>query len=278
MNLREEKKIGIIEKSNNKRLISKLMGLNNKNIYYKSKKELKDLKIKNEIEKTFEKHPAYGYRRLSIELQINKKKIRRIMNKFGLKPPRLWYQKRYTTKQNKDYKDKFDNLIRNIAFPKPNEIWSSDLTYIKHKGRFFYLSAIQDIATKEIISFNLRDKHNSDLILKTIKEGVLKYQKFPRIFHSDRGKEFLNESCINYFKENKVQISASDPGSPWQNGHSESFFSRFKAETGDLNRFEDLGELTEYIYQYINYYNNERIITRLKMSPMKFKRSQRICS
>lgn len=200
------------------------------------------------------------------------------MKKFSLKPPRLWYQKKFITKQNVDYKNKFNNLIRDIIFSKPDEIWSSDLTYIKYKGRFFYLSAVQDIATKEIISFNLGDKHNSDLVLKTIKEGVNKYENFPKIFHSDRGTEFLNEKCINYLKENGVKISVNDAGSPWQNGHSESFFSRFKAETGDLNRFEDLGELTEYIYQYINYYNNERIITRLKMSPLKFKQSQRMCS
>ena len=235
--------------------------------------------VKNEIEKTFSKHPAYGHRRLAIELKINKKRIRRIMRKFGLKPPRLWHQKKYITKQNKDYKDEFDNLIKNIIFPpKLNEVWSSDLTYIKHKGRFFYLSIIKDISTKEIISFNLGDKHNSDLVLKTIKEGFKKCEKFPEIFHSDRGKEFLNENCIDYLKENKVRISVSDAGSPWQNGHSESFFSRFKAEAGDLNRFEDLGELTEYIYQYINYYNNERIITELKMSPIQFKQNQRMCS
>lgn len=255
------------------------MRINNRNIYYKSKKEITDLKVKNEIEKTFNSHPAYGHRRLAIELKINKKKIRRIMKKFNLKPPRLWYRKSYITKQNKDYKDEFDNLIKGLIFPpKPNEIWSSDLTYVKYKGRFFYLSIIKDIAAKEIISFNLGDKHNSNLVLKTIEEGARKHGRFPEIFHSDRGKEFLNEKCIDYLRKNKVRISVSDAGSPWQNSYSESFFSRFKAETGDLNRFEDLGELTEYVYQYINYYNNERIITELKMSPVKFRQNQRMCS
>ena len=94
---------------------------------------------------------------------------------------------------------------------------------------------------------------------------------FPKIFHSDRGKEFLNERCIKYFNENNVKISASDKGSPWQNGHIESFWSRFKCESGDLNRFEDLGELAEYIYQYVDYYNNDRIVTELKTSPVKYK-------
>lgn len=201
------------------------------------------------------------------------------MKKFNLRPPRLWHQKRYTTKQNKAYQDKFTNLIKDIVNPQPNEIWTSDLTYIKYKGRFLYLAIIKDVVTKEVISFNLGNRHNGDLVLKTIKEGVEKYGRFPNIFHSDRGKEFLNEKCINYLKENNVRISVSDAGSPWQNPYSESFFSRFKAETGDLNRFEDLGELTEYIYQYIDYYNNERIITKLRMSPVQFRQQiQRMCS
>jgi len=78
-----------------------------------------------------------------------------------------------------------------------------------------------------------------------------------------------------------IEVSVSDPASPWQN-HIESFFSRFKAESGDMNRFETLEELLEelieFIYQYINYYNSERIVTRLKTSPVKYRQSQRICS
>lgn len=200
------------------------------------------------------------------------------MRKFSLKPPRLWYQKKYLTKSNKDYQSKFKNLIENINNPEINEIWSSDLTYLKHQNRFFYLSVIQDIATNEVIGFNMGDRHNANLVLKTIKEACLKYYHLPKIFHCDRGKEFLNESCINYFKKCHIQISASDPGSPWQNGHTESFFSRLKAESGDLNRFETPEELTEYIYQYINYYNNDRIVEKLKMSPIQYKQTLRQCS
>lgn len=252
-------------------MAAQIIGINHKNIYHKSKKEINDLKTKEEIEKTFEKHPAYGHRRLAIELKINKKKILRIMRKFSLKPPRLWYQKRYLTKPNNQYKNEFKNLIENIKSPKINEIWSSDLTYIKCQNKFLYLSVIQDIATNEVVACNIGDQHNSDLVLRTIKEAALKYQILPQIFHSDRGREYLNKSCIEYFKGCGIQISVSDPGSPWQNGHSESFFSRFKAETGDLNRFEVPEELAEYIYQYIHYYNHDRIIVRLKMSPIKYK-------
>jgi len=254
------------------------MNTNTKNIHYQSKKEVKDLIVKKQIEDTFEDHPAYGHRRLALELKMNKKKVRRIMRKYGLKPPRLWYQKKYLTEQNKNYLYEFNNLVKDMIKPNINQIWASDLTYLKYQGKWLYLSVIQDICTKEVVGCNLGDKHNSDLVLKTIKEAIGKQNKAPEIFHSDRGKEYLSENCIQYLKNQKTKISVSDTGSPWQNSHAESFFSRFKAETGDLNRFEDLGELTEYVYQYINYYNTERIITRLKTSPVKYKQSLRMCS
>ena len=63
----------------------------------------------------------------------------------------------------------------------------------------------------------------------------------------------------------------SDPGSPWQNTWSESFFSRFKMEFGSFNRFETLGELLENIFSYMHYFNTTRIQTRLKMSPYQYK-------
>ena len=151
------------------------MGINNKNIYNQGKKqgkkETKDLIVKKQIEDVFKVHPAYGHRRLAIELEMNKKKTRRIMKKYNLKPPRLWYQKKYLTKPNFKYQNEFNNLIKEIRFPKENEIWASDLTYIKFRDNFIYLSAIQDISNNEVVSCNLGNRHDSSLVLKTIKEG-----------------------------------------------------------------------------------------------------------
>jgi len=151
------------------------------------------------------------------------------------------------------------------------EVWSTDLTYIKFQGKFIYLSIIQDIVGKEVVGFNLSIHHDSELVLKTIKEAALKTGRFPHIFHSDRGRENLSRLCTDYLEENHVKVSVSDPGSPWQNAWSESFFSRFKQESGNLNRFANLGELIGYIYWYLNYYNSIRIYLKIKMSPYQFK-------
>lgn len=271
--MKEEKKIKIVNQSINKKLIAEAMNINRKNIYNKSKKDIKDMSVKTNIEKTFESHPSYGHRRLALELKINKKKILRIMHKYGLKPPRLWYQKKFTTQSDPDSFVEYSNLLKDSEAITNNigDIWSSDLTYIKYQDKFFYLAIIQDIVSKEVVGFNLSDKHDSNLVLKTMKEALLNSRKPPKIFHSDRGREFLSQNCIEFLERLKVKISVSDQGSPWQNSWSESFFSRFKNEFGPFSRFESLGELVENIYQYLNYYNTQRIQIKLKMSPYQFK-------
>lgn len=249
------------------------MHINHKNIYHTSIKDIQDLDVKSEIEKTFELHPAYGHRRLALELKMNHKKILRIMHKFHIAPPRLWYTKRFTTQSDPAYLASYTNLLKQMDLTtlRLGDVWSTDLTYIKFQGKFIYLSIIQDIVGKEVVGFNLSFHHDAEFVLKTIKEAALKTGRFPNIFHCDRGRENLAELCINYLKEHNVQVSASDPGSPWQNGWSESFFSRFKQESGNLNRFSTLGELIEYIYGYLKYYNTLRIHTKLKMSPYAFR-------
>lgn len=249
------------------------MNINRKNIYHQSIKDMNDQTVRSNIEDIFITHPAYGHRRLALELRLNHKKVLRIMHKFNLKPPRLWYQKKFITKSDPAYLISYTNLLTNVDLNtiKIGDVWSSDLTYIKHQGRFIYLAIIQDIVSKEIVGFNLSFNHDSNLVLKTIKETALKAGRFPKIFHCDRGREYLSQNCIEYLENNNTKISVSDPGSPWQNGWSESFFSRFKTESGDLNRFEELGELIEYIFGYLNYYNTLRIHTKIKMSPYQFK-------
>lgn len=249
------------------------MHINHKNIYHHSKMFVRDLVVKDKIEDNFKTNPAYGHRRLAMDLKMNKKKILRVMHEFNLKPPRLWYQRKYITQSDAIYQDQYTNLLKDIDGTKYTigEVWSSDLTYIKFQEKFIYLATIQDIVSKEIIAFNLSNHHDADVVVKTLKEAVLKTKKPPVIFHSDRGREFLSEQCITYLENVKVKISVSDPGSPWQNSWSESFFSRFKTEFGSFNRFETLGELIENIFEYINYYNNTRIQIKLKMSPLQFK-------
>jgi transposase InsO family protein len=257
----------------NKKLIAECMNINHKNIYQPGKMLVRDLVVKDKIEDSFKTNPAYGHRRLAIDLKMNKKKVLRVMHEFNLKPPRLWYQKKFITHTQPDFQDQFTNLLKDIDINKYTigDIWSSDLTYIKFQGSYIYLAVIRDVISGEIVAFDISNHHDADLVLKTLKAAVGQTNRPPKIFHSDRGREFLSIQCIMFLKELNIQISVSDPGSPWQNTWSESFFSRFKAEFGNFNRFENLGELLESIYAYMKYFNTSRIQLKTKMSPYQFK-------
>lgn len=89
--------------------------------------------------------------------------------------------------------------------------------------------------------------------------------------HSDQGSEYDSEDCTSLVDRVGAKMSMSAKGAPWQNGYKESFYSHFKAEAGELQRFETVGELIEFIYQQIYYYNHQRIHSVLKMSPVEFR-------
>jgi len=255
----------LIKKGEIKSVRASALGINRKNIYHKSIQKEKDLLLKQQIEEVHKIHPAYGHKRLGMHLQINHKRILRIMKKFGIKPPRRKVKKHYCT-QSIPHR-KYSNLIKDYIPTKPHDLWCSDVSFFKFQGKFWYLATIIDILTRQIVGCHVGKKHDSDLVLKAIKDAIIHTNQIPKIFHCDQGTEFMAKDCTDYLESLGVKISASDKASPWQNGYQESFFGKFKDEIGDINRFEAIGELIEEIYNHIHYYNTKRIHTKLKMPP-----------
>jgi len=221
--------------------------------------------LKEAINKVHTRHPAYGHKRLALELKVNKKRVLRVMKIFGIKPPRR-KSHYYTTRSTKE-PHKYTNLIKDFKPAKAHQLWCSDLSYIKFQGKFWYLATIEDVFTRRVVAAQMGKSHDSELVLETIRQAVKSTGKAPQIFHSDQGTEFMAKLCTDYLEGFGSKISVSDKASPWQNGYQESFFGKFKDEIGDLNRFETVGELIEAIYQQIHYYNYDRIHTKLKMPP-----------
>lgn len=242
--------------------------MSRKNIYYQSRLRKRDWQLKTQIEATHRQHPAYGHRRLALELKINKKRILRVMKKYGIKPPRRRIKPQSLTKSTSHHS--YTNLIKELEIRKAHQVWTSDLTYLKFKSRFIYLAAVKDSYTRRILGARISNRHNADLSLATIKAAVANEKQAPEIFHSDQGTEFMAAQCTRYLEKLSAQISVSDKGKPWQNGSQESFFGRLKEDMGDISRFETLGELIEEIYSYIHYYNYYRIHTAIKTTPQHF--------
>lgn len=161
----------------------------------------------------------------------------------------------------------YSNLIKEIIPNKPKQIWCADVSYIKFQNRFWYISTIEDIFTRQILAIQISRYHNHQLILSTLKQAIFNAKGLPNIFHSDRGTEYMAQAVIAYLESHEVKISVSAKASPWENGYQESFFGRFKDEMGYPDRFETVGEFVEAIYQQVSYYNNHRIHTALRMPP-----------
>lgn len=266
-----EKKVDIIESSTHKSSVAQAVGVSRKNIYYLNKQNQKDKSLGEQIEVTHEQHPAYGHRRLAIELGVNKKRILRVMRKYSIKPPRRKIKRKYLTKSTNNHS--YTNLIKELEIQRMNQVWTSDLTYIPFNYSFIYIAVVKDLYTKRVLGIRISNRHNAELSLATIKLAVANERRAPEIFHSDQGTEFMAKKCTGYLEQLRTRVSVSDKGQPWQNGSQESFFGRFKDDMGDISRFETLGELIEEIYSYIHYYNHYRIHTAIKTTPQKFSES-----
>lgn len=275
MNVKGGKKIDMartLKTRVNKTKLAADLGVSRQSLYYKRKRSEIDLELKGQIEAVMVDHKDYGHKRVALELKMGHNKIRRVMKKFNLKPYRR-RAKRYLKKKDQGKPDTgIPNLVKplldNKKIIKPNQVWCTDFTYIRYQGKFIYLATILDLYTREIVGVNISRFHNRYLVVGALEDAVIHYGTV-EIVHSDQGSEYDSEEFIGFVKIIGSLISMSKKGSPWENGHQESFFGHFKLEAGDLNRFLSLGELIEYIYQQVYYYNNKRIHSILKMKPVE---------
>lgn len=247
--------------------LAESLGISRSCLYYRRLKPTKDWRLKIRIEELLHIFPSYGHKRIALELKINKKRILRVMKLFGIKP----YRRRGKKPWKKAGKEAviYPNLLLKTFPSKPNQIWASDFTYLRFKGRFVYLATIIDIFTREIIGFSVSTGHGVSLVINALL-SALNFKDPPSILHSDQGREYTSKTYIALMEGLGVNISMSRKASPWENGYQEAFYSQFKIDLGDPNRFDNLGELVAEIYQTIYTYNKSRIHSALKMSPHQY--------
>lgn len=258
----------MVEKLNKSELARKL-GISRSSLYYESKMDKRDQVVKKQIEEVLISNPFYGHKRIAIELGINRKKILRVMKKYGLSPRKR--KGRFVKVGDiglpvAEYK----NEIGDFCPIRPDVVWCGDFTYIKFKDSFIYLATVIDVYTREIIGFALSRRHNRHLVKSAVLDAIKKRGCLPEYFHSDQGSEYQSYEHADFLEKLGTKVSMSKKSSPWENPFKESFYSQFKLELGNVNQLQTEGHLAENIYQQIYYYNNKRIHSSLKMSPRQF--------
>lgn len=248
--------------------------------YYikKMKKTDKYKEIKEEIKSIFHENKGrYGYRRITLELnnrgyKINHKTVLRLMNILGLKSI-VRKRRKYSSYKGTVGKIADNLLKRNFKADKPNEKWVTDVTEFKVNENKLYLSPIIDLFNGEVISFNL-SRHPVfnqvldmlDKAFKTIPNGT------NLILHSDQGWQYQMKQYQYLLKEKGIRQSMSRKGNCLDNSCAENFFGLLKSELFYLNKYKTIEELEKEIIEYIEYYNNKRIKSKLKgMSPVQYR-------
>lgn len=251
----------------NKTELAKVLGISRSLLYYQPKKPPKDWLLKQEIEKVLREFPSYGHKRIAIHLKINKKRVLRVMKLFGIKPYRRRGKKWRQTKKKEC--EPYENLLL-TNFPQYlSHIWVSDFTEIKWKNIVIYIATVMDLFSRRVVGYSVMTTHAKQLVINALINAARNHP-VAQILHSDQGSEYLSKDYVELTYHLGIRLSMSHAGSPWENGYQESFYSQFKVDFGDPNRFETLGEVVYEIYQTIHIYNNKRIHSALKMSPIQF--------
>lgn len=257
------------EKVTTKKALAKKLNVSRSSLYYKPKKPPSDEELKKKIVLVMETHSAYGHRRIALDLRMNKKRIIRVMKRFGLHP-KIMRGKPFKPNDCKQKPVPIPNLIKDQCPIRPNVIWVGDFTHVVFLGQFLYIATVMDVYTREVIGWHVAWHHTTDLIIQAFKDAVRRRKTAPLIFHSDQGSEYVSGAYGELLQSRNVQASFSKKSSPWENGHQESWNGHFKLELGDPNRFALVEQLIEAIHRQIFYYNVQRIHTSLKMSPHQF--------
>lgn len=205
---------------------------------------------------------------------MNIKKIRRLMDKFGLVCPiRKANPYRRLAKAIKT-SNVADNLLeRKFTDYGPRRVLLTDISYIRYNGKFAYLSTILDAYTRQILSYVLSDSLEVDFVLETIEKLIKKHGielTAETLIHSDQGCHYTSTSFIQILNDKHLRQSMSRRGNCWDNAPQESFFGHMKDEI-DLSDCKKYLDAKAKIDNWMDYYNKERYQWQLcKLSPDEY--------
>ena len=250
--------------------------------YYISKKDI-DEKNKDVIEKIKEIYYAnkgrYGYRRVTLELKnqglnINHKKVQRLMKKFNLQSI-IPKKRKYSSYRGQTGRIADNHIRRDFEAAAPNQKWFTDVTEFNLRGEKLYLSPILVAYGRYIVSYDISRSPNLGQINHMLNLAFKENGNYENlIFHSDQGWQYQHYLYQKRLKEKNITQSMSRKGNSLDNGLMECFFGLLKSEMfyEQEEKYRTLEELKEAIEEYIYYYNNKRIKEKLKgLTPASYR-------
>ena len=252
-----------------------LLGLNRSNLYYKPAVNQKKENIKDAILRIYQEIPFYGYLKVHQQLleegyNISANTVLRYRQELRLKPI-LAVKQVNTTIPDKQH-PKYSYKLKGLDIVRANQVWSTDITYIKIKGGMVYLAAIIDWYSKAILSWKISNVMDTDLVMGVLNEALEKYGK-PEIFNTDQGSQYTSYIHTQALKDKGITISMDGKGRATDNICIERFWRSAKCEMIYLNEYHKIKMLKEDVKEYIIFYNEKLFHQTLKWHCLQKKNS-----
>jgi putative transposase len=235
-----------------------------------------EMEIRDEMQKIAVEWPAYGYRRITVELQkrgfaVNHKHVLRMMREDNLLCVRR--RKFVVTTDSRHNLPTYANLAAGVVPSAVNQLWVADITYIRLRVEFVYLAVILDAFSRRVIGWALGRSLDARLAVAALEMALVERKPQPGlVHHSDRGVQYASAEYTKVLKQHETQISMSRKGNPYDNAACESFIKTLKYEEVYRNDYRDFREARASIREFLEgVYNQKRLHSALGyLSPAEF--------
>ena len=237
-----------------------LLALNRSTVYYKPRPVCpRDLPLMRRIDELHLEHPYYGARRLAQQLrregtQVGRLHVATLMRRMGI---RTLYRRPRTSLPARGGAI-YPYLLDGLAIQRPNQVWSSDISYLPMAHGFLYLVAILDVASRKVLSFRLSNTMSSEFCVRALQEALEKYGT-PEIFNTDQGAQFTSEAWLEPLRQLGVRISMDGKGRWIDNVFIERLWRTVKYENVYLHAYRNGRDAREGLQAYFEFYNARRI-------------------
>lgn len=210
------------------------------------------------IDEEYMRHPFYGSRQMRSYLRrkgydVNRKRVQRLMRLMGLVSVA---PKPNTSKKNKAHKV-YPYLLKELMITRTNQVWCTDITYVRMQGGFVYLVAIMDWYSRKVLSWEVSNSMDDDFCVSAL-ERAISLHGTPEIFNTDQGAQFTSKAFTEVLIAHEIQISMDGKGRWMDNVFIERLWRSVKYEDIYLKEYHTVLALREGLKAYFEFYNNER--------------------
>jgi putative transposase len=235
-----------------------LLGLSRASLYYEPAPETaENLALMRRIDEQYTARPYYGSRRMTVWLnqhreEVNRKRVQRLMRVMGLE---AIYPRPKLSVAGRGHRI-YPYLLRDVAIERPDQVWSTDITYVPLATGFMYLAAVIDWYSRYVIAWRLSNTLDGSFCLEMLEEALSRGQ--PEIFNTDQGVQFTAQAWTGRLEFAGVAVSMDGRGRCLDNVFVERLWRSVKYEDVYLRGYETVPELEGGLGRYFPFYNEER--------------------